>query len=117
MSDADNVDVKAAYQRMADALRGDIVAGRLTPGQKIDSVRTLSSKYGVSQVTAMSAIRVLVDEGLLATSTGRGTYVTSGTPRPTAPSAETVALLMDRVTQLEARMQALEERLPSEDAD
>lgn len=49
------------------------------PGAKIPSVRELARIYGVSVPTVMKAVRQLMEEGLLITRHGLGTYVAART--------------------------------------
>ncbi|MFI0742527.1 winged helix-turn-helix domain-containing protein [Streptomyces sp. NPDC021100] len=73
------------YQKIAAALRDDITAGRLGPGTRCPSERQLARQHKVARATARAAIRLLRDEGLLATEPGRGTFVRT-TPSPHTPN-------------------------------
>jgi DNA-binding GntR family transcriptional regulator len=82
-----------AYVRLAARIRRDIAEGTLAPGMPTPSITTLSQQYGHARQTCAKALRVLVDEGLLARIPGLGYYVT-GTPgtepignRPDAPAS------------------------------
>lgn len=61
------------YVQLADIIREEIRKGNLT--QKVPSVRVLSERYGVAQVTVVRAMQLLKDEGLVVTVRGKGTYV------------------------------------------
>ncbi len=87
------------YRAVADAIRADIEAGRLKPGETLPGIRTLMLAHGESQGTVAAAVRFLAAEGWLIVEHGRPTVVTS--PGPTL--AERVARLEDRVTRLEER--------------
>jgi DNA-binding GntR family transcriptional regulator len=104
-------ELRAAYLRIADDLRADIAAGRLPIGSRIPSVRGLSERYGVAQGTAVQAVRQLATEGLVATSSGRGTYVKAAPAADVA--ADPVQALTERVARLEAQMRDLTSRLDS----
>lgn len=74
--------------QLARALRGDIVAGRLRPGDDLPSTRQLSVRAGVSRGVVVAAFEQLIAEGYVLARTGRGTTVnprlptlTSGTSR------------------------------------
>ncbi|MEV0282474.1 GntR family transcriptional regulator [Streptomyces sp. NPDC050610] len=73
-------DQRPPYQQAADAIRDDITAGRLKPGERLPSNRELEERFGVANMTARSALRVLRDEGLIYTVQGRGSYVTDTLP-------------------------------------
>jgi DNA-binding FadR family transcriptional regulator len=62
---------------VADALRRRIALGAYVPGERLPSERELSETLGVGRMTLRAAIRLLYDEGLLATTKGRtgGTWV------------------------------------------
>lgn len=70
------------YQRVADALRERIAAGALPRGAPLPSEAQLIAEYGVSRTTARAAVAALAAEGLITTLHGRGSFVRSGTDRP-----------------------------------
>lgn len=61
--------------RIANDLREAITNGGLAPGQKLPPVRDLAEQYGVSRNTAVKAIGILRNEGLITTRYGSGAYV------------------------------------------
>ena len=61
------------YDQVAAILRGQIERGEIT--SRLPSLRTIAQEYEVSHITAEHAVRVLRDEGLVVTVTGKGTYV------------------------------------------
>jgi len=69
-----------AAGRVADALRGQIAAGRLAPGSRLseDAVR---HTYGVSRSTLREAFRLLIRERLLVHELSRGVFVRQLGPR------------------------------------
>jgi DNA-binding GntR family transcriptional regulator len=64
----------AAGRRIADALRRDILDGRLAPGTRIRQER-LAAEYGASRVPAREAIRTLEGEGLVTVVANTGAWV------------------------------------------
>jgi GntR family transcriptional regulator len=64
------------YYQLRDILRNEIISGRLAVNQKLPSERELCERYGVSRPTVREAIEALVNEGLLRSEKGRGTFVT-----------------------------------------
>ncbi|MER7794529.1 GntR family transcriptional regulator [Streptomyces sp. NPDC097640] len=68
-------DPRPPYRQVADAVRRDIEAGRIKPGEQLPSYRELEERFDVASMTARSAVRVLRDEGLVYTVQGRGSYV------------------------------------------
>lgn len=61
-------------------LRAAILAGRLQPGLRLPSTRSLADACGVSRNTAMAAYDLLLSEGHLAARQGAGTYVADVLP-------------------------------------
>ncbi len=81
-------DPRPPYQQAADAIRRDIHAGKLKPGEQLPSHRELQEMFNIANMTARSALRVLRDEGLIYTVQGRGSYVTD---KPAGHSPDTEA--------------------------
>ncbi|MFD1719662.1 GntR family transcriptional regulator [Georgenia deserti] len=71
--------------RIAGALRQQIVAGVLRPGDRVPSTRQIVREWGVAMATASRALAILRDEGLVSPRTGSGTVV-RGDPRPRVAS-------------------------------
>jgi GntR family transcriptional regulator len=63
------------YQQLAAILRGQIGSGELPPRTAIPSINRLAADYGLAVVTVRKAIGMLVDEGLVITVSGKGTFV------------------------------------------
>jgi GntR family transcriptional regulator/MocR family aminotransferase len=61
-------------------LRGAILEGRLRPGARMPSTRSLSVQYSLSRGTVVAAFDQLQAEGYTRTEVGSGTYVASGVP-------------------------------------
>jgi DNA-binding GntR family transcriptional regulator len=107
-------DARPAYQRLAEDLRAEIRAGRLQPDDKVPSVRQLAEKYGVAQMTATHALRLLQSEGLTYTIVGRGSFVHPSAGAVVNPPNDPLTALRERVEGLEKRVEALELRQDSE---
>ena len=60
---------------LCEALRDEILAGRLRPGARLPSSRDLARQHGLSRGTIVSAFEQLASEGYLDGSVGSGTYV------------------------------------------
>lgn len=76
-------DPRPPYVQLADDLREGIKAGRYGPGERLPSTRRLAEEHGVAPMTVQSAMKVLLDEGIVVSQQRRGVYV-----RPTANEAE-----------------------------
>jgi DNA-binding transcriptional regulator YhcF (GntR family) len=59
-----------------DEIKGRIAAGRLAPGEKIDSIRDLAAFYAVNPNTVQRALSELERGGLLSTRRASGKTVT-----------------------------------------
>lgn len=66
------VSVPKASDVLADHLRQEILAGRLSEGSALPVERTLAASVGLGRQTVRDALRVLEIEGLLVTKPGRG---------------------------------------------
>lgn len=63
------------YVQIKEQIVGSIQSGRWQPDERIPSGPELAAKLGVSVMTVRQAISELVDEGVLVSERGRGTYV------------------------------------------
>lgn len=63
------------YLQLVDILRARIERGDWAPNRQILSEAQLVQAYGLARETTRKAVRVLIDEGLLFTVPGRGTFV------------------------------------------
>lgn len=65
--------------KLAEALRGLIVTGRISPGGRLPSERQFAPTIGLARATVGQAFSLLREEGLLRSQVGVGTFVsTSG---------------------------------------
>lgn len=74
-----------AYRQVADAIRREIVDGRLRPGSRLASAADLAAEYGVGVDTVRDAVALLRAEGLLDTTPGRRTIVRQMLTRTRVP--------------------------------
>ncbi len=64
------------YLQIMDTIKKDVVTGSLARGERVDSVRALSEKFGVNLNTMQRACSELEREGVLYTQRGVGSFVT-----------------------------------------
>ncbi len=64
------------FAQVRDALRADILAGGLAPGDRLPSESAMIARFGVSRITVRQAIAELQSDGLVQTVNGKGSYVT-----------------------------------------
>ncbi|MFF5049057.1 GntR family transcriptional regulator [[Kitasatospora] papulosa] len=67
--------VPSRHHDIADDLRHQITAGRIKPGERLQSEVALAAGYKVSTVTLRRALAVLQGEGLVEKIQGKGNYV------------------------------------------
>jgi len=65
------------YARLRDALRADILQGRLQIHDKLPSEHQLGEAHGVSRITVRQALGDLEREGLITRLQGKGAYVSA----------------------------------------
>src|SRR5580658_3770213 len=63
------------YQQIADQLMAQISSGALAPGQRLPSEPDLAVQYDASRNTVRLAIAVLINQGLVVSRQGLGTFV------------------------------------------
>jgi GntR family transcriptional regulator len=98
------VDLESAvplYEQLSNGIRGELVAGRLQPGEQLPTVRELALDLGVHHNTVAEAYRLLAREGWLDLRRGRGALVIAR--ENPAPSAEARADFTRRLRELVAR--------------
>lgn len=64
-----------AYSQIVDIIRELVDSGRYPPGSKLPSEAQLRKQFQVSSVTVRRAISVLVEQGVVDTTQGKGTFV------------------------------------------
>ncbi|HEX3075241.1 MAG TPA: GntR family transcriptional regulator, partial [Lachnospiraceae bacterium] len=65
---------KAKYYILMEALKNDILASKINPGDKLPSENQLANMYGISRHTVRKALSILENEGFIAAEHGRGTF-------------------------------------------
>ena len=71
------------YQQVVYAAKRAIISGRMLPGERFPSVRTISQELKINPNTAHKVVTQLISEGLLEVHPGLGTVV-ANLPAPTA---------------------------------
>jgi GntR family transcriptional regulator len=66
----------AKYKQIAEDLRDQVTAGILSPGSQLPTEPKLAVTYDASRSTVRLAIGLLIQQGLVETRQGMGTYVT-----------------------------------------
>jgi GntR family transcriptional regulator / MocR family aminotransferase len=68
------------HRQVYAELRRSILTGRLLPGQRVPSTRSLSQSLGISRTTVTQGYEQLLSEGYLETRHGSGTFVCGQLP-------------------------------------
>ena len=67
----------ALWRRIADAIRLDIVGGKLSNGDRLPTEAILAERFAANRHTVRRALAVLAEEGVVGAEQGRGTFVRS----------------------------------------
>ena len=63
------------YQKIVDYLKGKIASGELKIGDAIYSENLLCERFGVSRTSVRKAVRLMIEENLLESRQGKGTFI------------------------------------------
>ncbi|NIE64807.1 PLP-dependent aminotransferase family protein [Burkholderia sp. Ax-1719] len=80
----DKADVEPVYRQLLSLMQQAILTGRLAPGTKLPSSRTLAGDLGIARNTVLHVYDQLSAEGYVLSTTGSGTYVADTRPDTTA---------------------------------
>lgn len=120
------------YRSLADAIKSAILQGRLRPGEKIPSVRTLCELADVSRNTAHQCYQTLISEGYITSVQGKGVFVSKSLIEATpdspqerqqsvfagqvdTPMISTISALEHNVLEHQNAARALHHQMPSLD--
>ena len=67
----------ALWRQIADAIRLDIIGGKLAAGDRLPSEALLSQRFSANRHTVRRALSALADDNIVAAEQGRGTFVRS----------------------------------------
>lgn len=67
-------------QQVKNQLKEEIITGAVKPGQRIESIRSITQKYKVSHITAAKALKELSKEGWIDSKVGSGSFVSLTLP-------------------------------------
>lgn len=105
------------HRQLFDQLRQAVLAGRVRPGERLPSTRSLAQRLGVSRQTVCLAYDQLLAEGYLVGRRGSGTFVSAHLPdemlqaSPPSPSPRRSVVPSVRAPE---RLSAWARRLPRE---
>jgi len=71
-------DTAPIYLQIANAIKEQIISGKLQAGEKLKSVREYSVLYEVTALTTHRALQLLEAEGVIETKKGVGSFIVAG---------------------------------------
>ncbi|WP_046864411.1 FadR/GntR family transcriptional regulator [Microvirga massiliensis] len=71
----ERIQVAPAYQQVAEAIEREILAGHLTPGERLGTEADLVRQFGVNRSTVREGIRLLEQSGLIRRDQSRRLFV------------------------------------------
>lgn len=87
------------FEQVASSVRGDLIAGRIGPGDRLPTAREVAEALDINLHTVLRAYQQLRDEGLVDLRRGRGAVI-SPSAAPLAELAGDVAALVRRAASL-----------------
>ncbi|MBS5998496.1 PLP-dependent aminotransferase family protein [Corynebacterium sp.] len=84
----DPSDTRPLPVQIAAALRAQVAAGVLLPGERVPSTRTLATQLGVSRGSVVTAYEQLTAEGYLTAEVGSGTVINPRLPHARTPEPQ-----------------------------
>lgn len=76
LPDIHHVSTSPIYTVLYEAIKRDIIGGRLSPNDRMPSIRILANNLSISTTPVETAYQQLLDEGFIESSPRRGYYVT-----------------------------------------
>ncbi len=71
---------KSRSEQVEDYIRNEIIKGNYQPGTRIEPVRKLVKKLGISHVTAATALKHLAEDGWIESKGGKGSFIKAKPP-------------------------------------
>lgn len=82
------------YEQIENILKYEIRNGQLKEGDQIGSHNELAKKYNVSLITVKKALSNLINDGILISRIGKGTFVGGGNNRLDISKHKTIGLVL-----------------------
>ncbi len=90
--------------QVAEAIRREITAGKLEPGDRLLTVRQFAARFQVSNQVVQSAFGILSQDGLIESHVGRGTFVAH---LPSDQTRRSVVMILDGTRDPHTRLPVL----------
>jgi DNA-binding LacI/PurR family transcriptional regulator len=85
------------YLQIVDDIKSKIAAKELKAGDRLGSHAALSSSYSVSLITVKKALSTLINEGIIYSRVGKGTYVAQRTVDASQNGHHTIGLVIQDI--------------------
>lgn len=92
-------DARPIYSQIIDGFRDQILAGVLSPGDKLPSVRDLAAELAINPNTIQRSYRELESQGWIYSVPGKGSFV-QGVPQATVAETQALTEEFDKLTAL-----------------
>ena len=89
--------IEPIYEQIIAQIKAEVIEGRMTAGDALPSVRTLSRELKISALTVKKAYDNLEEEGLIVTVHGKGSFIAA---------ANQELLMEERRKELEKELEA-----------
>ena len=99
------------YDQISSQIKAQIIAGTLSPGEALPSIRALAKDLKISVITTKRAYDELEAEGFLYTVAGKGSFVAEGDTQNDARKAELTGKLKPILEELKNLGMSREELL------
>ena len=98
------------YQQLRDQVVVGIAEGKLSPGEKLPTIRTLADESGINMMTVSKAYQMLNNEGYIVTDRRKGTII-SNKAKESPVKEETLKELRVIISELQLTGLSLDEVL------
>ena len=98
------------YQQLRDQIVVRIAEGKLTPGEKLPTIRALADESGINMMTVSKAYQMLNNEGYIVTDRRKGTLI-SNKAKESPVKEETLKELRVIISELQLSELSLDEVL------
>lgn len=98
------------YQQLRDQIVVRIAEGKLTPGEKLPTIRALADESGINMMTVSKAYQMLNNEGYIVTDRRKGTLI-SNKAKESPVKEETLKELRVIISELQLSGLSLDEVL------
>ena len=98
------------YQQLRDQIVVGIAEGKLSPGEKLPTIRALADESGINMMTVSKAYQMLNNEGYIVTDRRKGTLISNKT-KESPVKEETLKELRVIISELQLSELSLDEVL------